>query len=232
MPNPPLSLCIICARGGSKRLPGKNVRLFLDKPLIAHTIIAAQRSKLFHKIAVSSDSLAILEIANHYNADLVIQRPADLATDESSSLDAFRHALFFSEQETNLKYDNFAALQPTSPLRNALHIQEAYQLFFRNRPYNLFSVTHSTDTIGKNRIDCSKNGDIKYLGVSRHHGEAIYEINGAIYIWNRTEFLKDPAVINKSSLIYVMPELLSIDIDTEEDFKKAEVIMRNRQKLG
>lgn len=222
MAYPPLSLCIICARGGSKRLPGKNVRLFLGKPLIAHTIIAAQRSKVFHKIAVSSDSLEILDIAQQYNADLIIKRPAVLATDESSSLDAFKHALLFAEQEANIQYDNFVALQPTSPLRRSIHIQEAYQLFFSNRPYNLFSVTLSGNTLGKNRIDCSKDGYIKYLGVSSRHGEAIYEINGAIYIWDRNRFIARQNVISENSRIYIMPKALSLDIDTVEDFQQAE----------
>ena len=110
-------LCTICARGGSKGVPGKNIRPIAGKPLIAHSIDQAKRTGLFAAVAVSSDSEEIIETASAWGADLVIRRPEEMATDRAGKLPAIRHAALTAEERLGRKLDILVDLDCTSPLR-------------------------------------------------------------------------------------------------------------------
>ena len=127
-------LAIIPARGGSKRLPRKNLLDLCGKPLIAHSIEAAQKSKYMSKVVVSSDDEEILNIAKEYKADF-IKRPDELASDTATTFDALKHTL-----ENVGKYDYVVLLQPTSPLRSEKHINEAIELLEEKNADAIISV--------------------------------------------------------------------------------------------
>ena len=110
-------LCTICARGGSKGVVGKNLMMLAGKPLVAHAIEQAHASELFETVAVSSDADAILEAAETWGADVLIQRPEDLATDHSPKLPAIKHAVRATEAKTSTRYDTLVDLDASSPLR-------------------------------------------------------------------------------------------------------------------
>src|ERR1700704_6139778 len=110
-------LCTICARGGSKGVKGKNLRPLLGRPLIAHSLEQARSCGLFELIAVSSDASEILEVARAFGADLLIQRPDELASDTAAKIPAIRHAVLEAESRSAQHFDTLVDLDATSPLR-------------------------------------------------------------------------------------------------------------------
>lgn len=122
-------LAIIPARGGSKRLCGKNLKELNGKPLIAYTVEAAKASKYISKIIISTDDIAIADIAVKYGATCPFLRPDFLATDSARTIDVLKYTLKELEQENNLAIEEFVLLQPTSPLRTSHDIDEAIEIF-------------------------------------------------------------------------------------------------------
>ena len=138
-------IAIITARGGSKGLPGKNIKLFNNLPLIAHSIKAAQESEIFDKILVTTDCSDIAKVAIDFGAT-VLMRPSVLAEDTSSSYDVVEHVIK-SEADLGNKYNSFMLLQPTSPLRNAVHIKEAYHLYLKSSAASVLSIVETASTL-------------------------------------------------------------------------------------
>ena len=131
-------LCTICARKGSKGLKGKNYLTLLGKPLIKHTIEQANKSKLFTKIVVSSDSKKIINISKK-ETDYTISRTKKLSNDHSSKVDAIKDALLRAEKHFKLRFDIVVDLDVTSPLRSKSDIKNALDLFIKKKPGNLVS---------------------------------------------------------------------------------------------
>jgi len=218
-------LAIIPARGGSKRLPKKNILDLNGKPLIAHTIEASLKSKYIDKVVVSSDSEEILNISKKFGAD-IIKRPNELADDTSTTFDAIEHTI------NNLKkYDYIILLQPTSPLRNNIHIDEACELLENKRADAIVSVCemeHSplwSNTLDKN---LSMDNFLKDEIINKRSQdlEKYYRLNGAIYIIDTDKLLENKSFILKENIYaYIMDREASIDIDEKIDFKMAEVLI-------
>lgn len=181
------ALGVILARGGSKRLPGKNKRILAGVPLVVWTMWAGYHARSLDALVVSSDDDEILDIAARSCVD-TIKRPDMLATDEASSYDALLHAIDFYP-----RHDTVVLLQPTSPLRTEVHVDEAFQKYMLSSRAALASFEGGKDTP-----------------------------NGAIYIasygWLRTGGNWDAAGVERYDM---MPDA-SIDIDTLEDFDRAE----------
>ena len=219
-------LAIIPARGGSKRLPNKNILDLAGKPLIAYAIEAAKKSKYIDEIIVSSDSDEILEIVKEYNIK-TIKRPDYLASDTAKTIDVIKHVI----EIMNKKYDYIVLLQPTSPLRNEKHIDEAIELLNIKNANAIVSVCemdHSplwSNTLPSN---LSMEGFIREEIKNKRSQELekYYRINGAIYICKTDELLKQNTLfLDKNIFAYIMDRKSSIDIDDEIDFKLAEVLM-------
>lgn len=224
-------LAIIPARGGSKRLPRKNILDLCGKPLIAYTIEAALKSKSISKVVVSSDDEEILNISKKFGAD-IIKRPIDLARDTATTFDAIKHTIDNFE-----KYDYIVLLQPTSPLRNEKHIDEAIQLLKEKNAHAVISVCkmeHSplwSNTLPK---DGSMNNFLEeeILKKRSQDLEKYYRLNGAIYICRTDKLLKNKDFFIKDYIFaYVMDRESSIDIDEEIDFEIAEFFycIKNRK---
>lgn len=133
-------LAIIPARGGSKGLPGKNIKNLNGKPLIAYSIEAAIEANIFDKIIVSTDSEEIAKIALKYGAEVPFLRPRELATDNANSMDALFHAIEFLKEQGEI-YDYIMKLQPTSPLRTKKEILESVELLFEKSAESIISVS-------------------------------------------------------------------------------------------
>ena len=129
------AICLITARGGSRRLPGKNIRLLDDKPLISYAIVAAQDSGIYDKIVVSSDSEEIRNVAREWGADTDIE-PAEVAGDDNTGWEAVQSFL----ERNRPNYDYFTYIQPVKPLITGKHIREAYDLFIEQDADILISV--------------------------------------------------------------------------------------------
>jgi len=218
-------LAIIPARGGSKRLPHKNILDLNGKPLIAWTIEAAKKSKIIDKLIVSTDDDKIAEISKQYGAEVPFIRPKHLASDTASSLDVVLHAIhFFKEKE--VQFDYFVLLQPTSPLRTNEDIDDAFKLLDDKTKavVSVCETAHSplwSNTLPK---DLSMKDFIKpeIRNMRSQDLPKYYRLNGAIYI-SESEYLKENyGFLGKNTKAYIMPQKRSVDIDTIRDIKLIE----------
>lgn len=227
-------LCTICARGGSKGVPNKNVRLLMGKPLIVHTLDQARDSNLFDAIAVSSDSENILRIASMWGCDYVIKRPDKLATDEAPKLPAIRHCLAEVERLTGTLYDTLVDLDATSPLRTPDDIRQAVDLLEGSALGNVITVMPARRSPYFNMVEIGEDGAV-HLSKSpgkniyrRQDAPKSYDMNASIYVWDRESLFGRETLFNADTRAYVMPEERSIDIDSELDFLFVEFLMKNR----
>src|SRR3989344_1664495 len=133
-------LGIITARGGSKGIPGKNIKPLLGKPLIAYTIESAKTSGVFDRLILSTDDAEITRVAKEYGCDVPFMRPTELAEDKSAHLPVMQHAVRWLKENENYSPDYVMILQPTSPLRQPFHIQEAVDLILRTKADSVLSV--------------------------------------------------------------------------------------------
>lgn len=217
-------VAIITARGGSKGLPRKNVLNLAGMPMIAHTITAAQNSGCFEHIVVTTDCPEIKSASLSWNAD-VIDRPTALATDCASSLDVLHHALSVLKQDGKLT-SHFVLLQPTSPLRNYKHIQEAVAKFENSDAASLVSVTEVNHPIQKFLFD--NDGVLEpvfsweALTMPRQSLKPAFLVNGAIYIVGCEQFIINKDLFASPTASYFMAPAISFDIDCAEDFECAE----------
>jgi len=220
-------LAIIPARGGSKRLPRKNILDLVDKPLITWSIEAGLNSKYIDKVIVSSDDNEILNISQKYGA-LTIKRPNTLASDTATTFDAIKHTI-----ENTDKYDYIVLLQPTSPLRDENHIDEAIELLedkCADAVVSVCEMDHSplwSNTLPENG---SMQGFLKneVLNKRSQDLENYYRLNGAIYICKTDRLLEEESFFLKKNIFsYIMGRKSSVDIDEKIDFKLAELLIKD-----
>ena len=218
-------LGIVPARGGSKRLPRKNMLDLCGNPLIAWSIEAGLNSKYIDKVVVSSDDDEILNISLNFGAE-TIKRPVELASDTATTFDAIKHTIDNFE-----KYDYIVLLQPTSPLRNEKHIDEAIELLEEKQADAIVSVCemdHSplwSNTLPK---DGNMRGFLReeILNKRSQDLEKYYRLNGAIYICKTDKLLENKSFFLKDNIFaYIMDKKNSIDIDEEIDFLFAERVI-------
>lgn len=226
-------LCVITARGGSKGLPGKNIRPMLGKPLLHYTIEAARQVVPDLQICLSTDSDEIIDCANAIGLEAPFKRPLELATDTATSEQVIRHALEWYEQTRGQQFDQLVLLQPTSPLRTGQHIREALKLcrpdvemvvsVFETdaNPYYVLMETgpdgfllRSKEATFTRRQDCPK----------------VWQLNGAIYIISTKALKLGPISAISRRVPYVMSKYESVDIDDIMDWKLAEMLMDERNR--
>ena len=220
-------LAIIPARGGSKRLPRKNVLDLNGKPLIAWSIEAGLSSKYIDKVVVSSDDDEILEISKKFGSE-TIKRPDELASDTATTFDAIKHAI-----DNFDKYDYIVLLQPTSPLRNEKHIDEAIELLESKNADAVVSVCEMDHSpLWSNTLDetLSMKNFLRdeILNKRSQDLNPYYRLNGAIYICETEKLLEEKSFFLKKDIFaYVMDRKSSIDIDEEIDFKIASILIKD-----
>jgi N-acylneuraminate cytidylyltransferase len=224
-------LVIIPARGGSKGVPGKNIRLLNGKPLIQYTIDAAQEVFPNDSICVSTDSQEIKNCVEILGLNVPFMRPLELATDESSSYDVLMHALRYYNK-IGYYPTSIILLQPTSPLRTANHIKESIELYQSYKDIDmLVSVTETKSNPYYSLFEENSDGFLiksKESNFTRRQDcPKVWESNGAIYVISVESLRNYGSLFLQKIKKYVMPEKYSIDIDTELDFQLAETIIRN-----
>lgn len=223
-------IAIITARSGSKGLPNKNILMLGEKELIAYSIEAALKSKVFDKVIVSTDSEEYKDISEKYGAEVIL-REAKLATDTATSFEVIEDVL----KKQKKSYDYFVLLQPTSPFRNENHVKEAVEKFEKNIEKYDFLVSmvesdKSRDLIVTIEEDESlKNYDIDFSNYRRQNYKEYYP-NGAIFIGKSDKYLKQKHFFGEKSLAYIMDKEDSIDIDTPLDFEIAIAMMNKKKK--
>lgn len=223
-------LCTICARGGSKGVPRKNVMPLGGIPLIAHSIRQAKDSGLFDCVAVSSDDAEILEIAQAEGA-LIIERPDHMATDTSPKVPVIRHAHQEAARLTGQTFDTQVDLAVTAPLRLTDDIVKAVELQESTGASSVITGASSkcppyfslVELGANNCVVLSKKMDKPVT--RRQDAPACFDMNGSIYVWPSRAILADDAsVFYEDTRLLVMPEYRSVDVDTPLDFKILEVV--------
>ena len=226
-------LGIITARGGSKGIPGKNLKLLAGKPLLAYTVDTARRSGALDRVILSTDDEAIATAGRDLGCDVPFMRPLDLAHDDTPHLPVIQHATRWMEERVNYRPDAVMILQPTSPLRTAQDIVAAIELLDRSGADSVLSVnevpahSHPMRTL---RVDNAGNAVLFVSGepvrkrINRRQDlPPAWVMNGAIYAC-RTRLLFDaePSLYGNRVVAYRMPAERSISIDDLEDWKAAE----------
>lgn len=229
-------ICTICARGGSKGVKNKNIRLLLGKPLIVHTILQARSSKLFDCLSVSSDSDEILSIADSWGADHLVKRPAELATDDAAKLPVIRHCVTQTESLRGSRFDTIVDLDATSPLRTPDDIIRCVQLLEERNASNIITGTPARRSPYFNLVEVDESGVARLSKplaipiVRRQDAPRCYDMNASIYVWKREVLFDSPSLFTPETLLYEMPEERSVDIDSELDFKIVEMLMTKLEK--
>lgn len=223
-------LVLIPARGGSKRIPGKNIKLLNGRPLIYYTLDVAWAVASPENICVSTDSDEIIRVVREYGLDVPFKRPDYLATDAAGSYDVILHAIDFYEQR-GMQYDRVVLLQPTSPFRTGTNIREALSLYqpeldmvvsvkiaYANSYFNLFEE-NSEGFLSRLKLG---------IFTRRQDCPRVYEFNGAIYIMNIQSLKIEPYSNFSKIRKYVMTDEESLDIDTNFDWIVAEAILSKK----
>jgi len=224
-------LCVIPARGGSKGLPGKNIKKLLGKPLIVYTIEQAKRSRYIDRIIISTDDQKIAKIARASGAEVPFIRPKRLATDKSSMIDVLLYALDWMERKEKYSFDILVLLQTTAPLRRVEDIDNSIRLLFRQNSDNVFSVSQAHCNPYFNMVEMDKHGRVKPVKkgnfANRQQAPVIFDINGSVYAWWTEILRKKKGLFLKKSQIYIMPRERSVDIDDYFDFEIVKRLMES-----
>ncbi len=223
-------IALITARGGSKRLPGKNVMAFAGRPLIHWSCEAAEAASAVRRTIVSTDSAEIAAAARACRAEVPFLRPAGLSGDTSSHYDVIAHALDWIEADEGALPDFLCLLQPTSPLRTGADIDGTAALVADGGGDSAFSVS-PVATHPELMYRLADDGTARHFlppveGYRRGQDmEPLFHVNGAVYVIRPKSFRERRTVVSPAALGYVMPPERSADIDDETDFVCAEALM-------
>jgi N-acylneuraminate cytidylyltransferase len=224
------TLVIIPARGGSKGIPGKNIKLLDGKPLIQYTIDVVRKLFSDQQIIISTDDQSIIDVVEQLGLKVPFKRPAELATDTAGTYEVLLHAMKFAEQN-GVQFDKVLLLQPTSPFRTQTNIEEAFALYkeeldmvvsvkeTKSNPYYVLFEENAQGFLEK-----SKQGNF----TRRQDCPKVWEYNGAIYIMNKSKLQLTPPAQFTQIRKYVMSEFESLDIDTPMDWLIAEHLVNNK----
>ncbi|CAA6825487.1 MAG: N-Acetylneuraminate cytidylyltransferase (EC [uncultured Sulfurovum sp.] len=220
------SVAIIPARGGSKRIPKKNIKSFYGKPLIAYSIEVALASKLFDKVVVTTDDEAIATIAKEYGAEVPFLRPKELSDDFTGTEDVINHTLEYFQQNNEM-FDYACTIYATAPLLQKQYLIEGYEKLKHSTATNAFSSTSMPFPIQRtfklnSKGRCEMFSPEHYLTRSQDLEEA-YQDAGQFY-WKKLHTESKEIMFGKDSIPIILPRYLVQDIDTLEDWQRAEVM--------
>ena len=231
----PRILALIPARGGSKGVPRKNVRLVGGKPLISYTIKTALAARhLFHRIIVSTDDKEIAAVSEQYGAEVPFRRPVELAGDRVPTIPVAQHAVRFVEQQDNLVLDWVFILQPTDPFRSVKDLEKGLEIALSTSCDSVISVVrvYETHPIFMKRI---KDNQLISFGTKVPEGirrqdcsPPAYMSNGAVYLTRRDVLMEQNSIWGAVTRPYIMPAERSINVDSELDLKLIEVLMQEK----
>ena len=225
-------LAIIPARGGSKGLPGKNIRMLGGKPLIHWKIEAALKCKSIDRVILSTDSQEIADACANTGIEIPFMRPANLAEDESSSIDVYNYTINRLIHDNHFSDDKYIVLLPTVPFVTSNDIDNAVTIFEENNADSVISCTRLPfpkewifDVDMETNLIKNSSNDISLL--PRQNYKNSYIVNGGIYILRHSLISTQKTYYFQNTMAYEMPEERSIDIDTIHDFKLAEFMYQD-----
>ena len=219
------AVAIIPARGGSKRIPRKNIKLFAGKPMIAHSILAARNCGLFERIIVSTDDLQIADVAREYGAETPFIRPVELADDFTGTDQVLLHALHWLESNATMP-PFFCCIYATAPFVQPEFLRKGFEILKDSKAITAFSMTSFPYTIFRSLKITSENRvemywPENYLKRSQDLPEAFHDA-GQFYWADTLKYLKEGRLFSANSVPILLPRYLVQDIDTAEDWERAE----------
>jgi len=227
-------LIIIPARAGSKRIPNKNIRKFLGKPLIAYTIEQALACSFVDRVVVDTDSSKIAKIAKRYGAEVPFLRPKYLAQDNSLAVDSILYLLKKLKKEEKYIPSHVMILQTTSPLREIQDIEACWKLMKSTKATTVLTVCSTHPRL----YYLKKNNDIILVNGSEKQSTNMqawkpgYILNGCfVYIVKTKSLLEEKLVITKKTKAVVCPKWRSVDLDTPEEWVLAELLYKNKKDI-
>ena len=229
-------LGIICARGGSKGIPGKNKAIVAGKPLIAYTLEAAKECDYFDDIIVSTDDEEIMKIAGDYDIPAPFKRPEHLSKDNTSKIDVIRHAVEWAENNWHKKYDIIIDLSVVSPLRTVEDIKNSIEMLINEKADNVFSVSPPYRNPYYNMVEIVDE-KIKLVKeppknlTRRQDAPVVYDMNDSINVWWKKILFEKDTTFNDNTKIYIMPRHRGIDIDEPFDLLVVSLILENPEKI-
>ncbi|TYT76304.1 pseudaminic acid cytidylyltransferase [Desulfobotulus mexicanus] len=224
-----MTIAIIPARGGSKRIPLKNIRPFAGKPMIAHSIEAAKQAGVFDRILVSTDSPDIAAIAREYGAETPFVRPPELSDDHTPTAPVLLHCLEWLKERGETPA-SACCIYATAPLIQARHIREGHETLTKNAVSSVFSVTSFPFPIFR-ALHITQTGHLAMfwpeheLTRSNDLAEAFHDA-GQFYWFDCRKFMERPKLYTADALPVILPRHLVQDIDTEEDWQRAEYLFQ------
>jgi len=221
------NLAIIPARGGSKRIPKKNIKEFLGKPIIAYSIETALNSNLFGYVMVSTDNKEIADISQKYGADVPFFRSKNNSDDYATLADVIKEAYKSLEKEIKDSFDNICCILPTAPLISEQRIREGFELLKDDKVTSVTPVAAFSYPVWRSfRINEQNKLEMvwpEYLKTRSQDLPEIYHDAGAFY-WIKTEsFLREEKLFTHCNMPLILPKTEVQDIDTIEDWKLAEL---------
>jgi len=216
---------IIPARGGSKRIQNKNIKLFSGQPIISYSIRAAHETGLFDRIIVSTDSLEIAAIAKEYGAEVPFLRPAELANDFAGTAEVLCHAIEYLAKKA-IQPEFICCIYATAPFIQSVYLKEGYDRLISSGATSVYSVTTYPYSICRS-LKITEKGHIEmiwpeYGNFRSQDLPKVYHDAGQFYWINTNKFMKVKTLYAKDSLPVILPRYLVQDIDTEEDWETAE----------
>lgn len=219
-------VAVISARGGSKRIPRKNVLPLAGKPMIAWTIESALCAEGLSRVIVSTDDAEIAEISKQFGAEVPFFRPTELAGDSATSVDVVLHVLDWLLRNGEPLPSFILLLQPTSPLRTVGDINASLALQKEKNASAVVSVCESGHSASfLKRINSS--GELLSVSID-DPSERIFQLNGAIYLVSTAVFMKEKTFTPSNCFAYIMPQERSLDVDTPWDFHVADLVLKGK----
>ena len=230
-----MNICVIPARGGSKRIPRKNIKEFNGKPIIAYSIEAALKSNCFDQVIVSTDDDEIAEVAKKYGAQVPFLRPDELSNDYAGTIPVIKHAIEWMEDNKS-SVENVCCLYATAPFIRPQIISQAYQQLNNSKVGYCFSVTsfvfpiqRAIKIVEKNKVSMFYP---EHFNTRSQDLEEAYHDAGQFY-WGKAQAFKDELqIFTEVATPYILPRYLVQDIDTPEDWIRAESMYRVLQETG
>ena len=225
-------LAIIPARGGSKGLPGKNIKELCGKPLIAWSIEAGLNSQYLDEVVVSTDYQDIADISKQYGASAPFLRPDCLANDTATSFDAIKHTIDYYKNELNKEFDYIVLLEPTSPLRESKDIDFSIEDLINSNANSIVSIGKTEDQnpaflVNMNNKRYISGYEDKAMSIKRRQDILdVYFFEGSIYISKITSLLENKTFYHEETIGYLFPKYKTLEIDDIDDFIMVEAIMK------
>lgn len=222
-----MNIAIIPARGGSKRIPRKNIKLFHGKPMIAYSIEAAKQSGCFDKIIVSTDDQEIAEVALQYGAEVPFLRPKEISDDYATTMDVIQHAMQWYESQ-NVEIGLLCCIYATAPFILSSDLSQGLEVVSADGVEFVFSATSFAFPIQR-AITLNENGRVKmfqpeHLIARSQDLKEAYHDAGQFYWGKKSAFKEGKVIFSEHSKVILIPRKRAQDIDTPEDWEMAEAL--------